>query len=127
MARFSSFHILFFMFITGGVAVSATVFTLKNSCPYTVWPGTFAGKGSTLGEGGFQLDPGASVQLTLTNEPGWSGRFWGRTGCNFDSSGHGNCATGDCGNSLKCTVTGATPPLWPSSPYKATPAKISTT
>ncbi|CAF2061048.1 hypothetical protein Bca4012_100547 [Brassica carinata] len=23
--------------------------------------------------------------------------------------GHGNCATGDCGNSLKCTVTGATP------------------
>ncbi|CAL9240713.1 unnamed protein product, partial [Arabidopsis halleri] len=95
MANYSSIHILFLVFITSGIAVSATVFTLQNSCPYTVWPGILSGNDNTLGDGGFPLTPGASVQLTAP--AGWSGRFWARTGCNFDASGHGNCVTGDCG------------------------------
>ncbi|VVB03776.1 unnamed protein product [Arabis nemorensis] len=56
MANFSSIHILFFVFITSGIAVSSTVFTLQNSCPYTVWPGILAGNSNTLGDGGFPSD-----------------------------------------------------------------------
>ncbi|PPR82543.1 hypothetical protein GOBAR_AA38173 [Gossypium barbadense] len=42
---------------------------------------------------------------------GWAGRFWGRTGCNFDDSGHGSCATGDCGSGeMECNGAGAIPP-----------------
>ncbi|XP_010428504.1 PREDICTED: pathogenesis-related protein 5 [Camelina sativa] len=107
MVKVSSIHILFFVFITSGVAVSATVFTLQNSCPYTVWPGTLSGNSITLGDGGFQLTPGASVQLTAP--VGWSGRFWARTSCNFDASGRGTCVTGDCGGVLKC-IGGGEPP-----------------
>ncbi|VVA95318.1 unnamed protein product [Arabis nemorensis] len=107
MGNFSSVLILFFVFITSGIAVSATLFTLQNSCPYTVWPGILSGNSNTLGGGGFPLAPGASKQLTAPQ--GWSGRFWARTGCNFDSTGHGNCVTGDCGGVLKC-IGGGVPP-----------------
>lgn len=42
---------------------------------------------------------------------GWSGRFWGRTGCNFDPSGQGSCTTGDCGSGqIECNGAGANPP-----------------
>ncbi|XP_019082677.1 PREDICTED: pathogenesis-related protein 5-like [Camelina sativa] len=91
----------------GGIAASAAVFTLQNNCPYTVWPGTLASKGITLGDGGFELTQGASKQLTAPD--GWSGRFWARTGCNFDGSGNGKCDTGDCTGGLKCTGTGFPP------------------
>ncbi|CAF2064899.1 unnamed protein product [Brassica napus] len=92
MENLSSFHILFFMFITSGVAAFAT----EDSCPSTAWQGTLTRiDDNNLGAGGFQLNPGASVQLTASSE--WSGHVWARTGCKFDSSGHGNCVTGDCG------------------------------
>ncbi|GAV80662.1 Thaumatin domain-containing protein, partial [Cephalotus follicularis] len=92
-----------------GTVVSATSFTLQNLCSYTVWPGTLNGNGiATLGDGGFSLPPGSSTQFSAP--PGWSGRFWARTGCNFDNSGSGQCATGDCGGTLKCTG-GGTPPV----------------
>jgi hypothetical protein len=29
---------------------------------------------------------------------------WGRTGCSFDGSGRGSCATGDCGGALSCML-----------------------
>lgn len=83
------------------------MFTINNQCTYTVWPGILAGNGPTLGGGGFSLEPGQSVRLTA--QPGWSGRFWARTRCNFDTSGSGTCVTGDCGGSLKCTLGGETP------------------
>ncbi|KAI7740912.1 hypothetical protein M8C21_033039 [Ambrosia artemisiifolia] len=89
--------------------VSATVFTLQNSCTYTIWPGTLSGNnGTVLGDGGFSLPPSGTVQFSAL--PGWSGRFWTRTGCTFDESGTGNCLTGDCGNALKC-AGGGTPPV----------------
>ncbi|CAA7042695.1 unnamed protein product [Microthlaspi erraticum] len=109
MANFFSFRILLFVSITSGVSVSATVFMVQNNCPYNVWPATFSGNGNALGEGGFQLAPRESKQLTLNASPGWTGRFWPRTGCNFDSSGKGRCVTGDCGGVLKCTATGVPP------------------
>ncbi|KAK9165606.1 hypothetical protein Scep_000797 [Stephania cephalantha] len=92
-----------------GHKASATVFTFLNSCPYPVWPGTLSGNNSPLlGNGGFLLAPGATIPLTAP--PGWSGRFWARTGCNFDGNGIGSCSTGDCTGGLKCQG-GGTPPV----------------
>ncbi|CDY26681.1 BnaA06g13410D [Brassica napus] len=99
MANFSGSHLLFFSFIiaTGTLSVvSGTVFTIVNSCSFNVWPGVLTGNGAQLNDGGFLLTPGASVDLTAP--AGWSGRIWGRTGCNFDGSGAGRCLTGDCGD-----------------------------
>ncbi|CAH8272995.1 unnamed protein product [Arabidopsis lyrata] len=36
-------------------------------------------------------------------------RIWGRTNCNFDSSGRGRCETGDCNGGLQCTGWGQPP------------------
>ncbi|KAL7117216.1 hypothetical protein ACP275_03G059200 [Erythranthe tilingii] len=99
---------LFFLIGIFSNYVSATVFTLQNSCNYTIWPGTHCGNGAALlGEGGFSLSPGATTQFGAP--PGWSGRFWARTGCNFDSAGNGNCTTGDCGGKLNCAGGGEPP------------------
>ncbi|XP_072989430.1 pathogenesis-related thaumatin-like protein 3.5 [Typha latifolia] len=88
-----------------------TVFTLRNNCAYTVWPGTLSGNGvALLGGGGFELPPNATSSFPAP--PGWSGRFWARTNCHFASSGNGSgtCVTGDCGGELRCTL-GGTPPV----------------
>lgn len=100
-------YLLLLLFVTGKVG-NATVFTLQNQCSYTLWPGTLSGNGAaTLGDGGFTLAPGASIQFQAP--PGWSGRFWARTGCVFDESGSGKCVTGDCGGILNCIGGGAPP------------------
>ncbi|XP_068651839.1 thaumatin-like protein 1 isoform X2 [Aristolochia californica] len=90
-------------------AYSAT-FTFINRCNYIVWAGTLASAGSpALAETGFKLDQGASVALEAPS--GWSGRFWGRTGCEVDASGRFKCQTGDCGsNNVPCNGAGAIPP-----------------
>ncbi|KAL8151723.1 hypothetical protein V2J09_021531 [Rumex salicifolius] len=90
--------------------VSATTFTFTNKCSYTVWPGILSGSGSpNLDSTGFQLDPASTRSVQAL--PGWSGRFWARTGCKFDASGHGSCSTGDCGSGqVECNGAGAEPP-----------------
>lgn len=96
--------------LLGCGGVSGTVFTVVNKCSETIWPGVLTGSGgASLANGGFALTPGQSAPL---NAPaGWSGRFWGRTGCNFDSSGAGSCATGDCAHGLMCESAGGVPPV----------------
>ena len=75
-------------------------FTLVNNCEDTIWPGIIT-KGDNYHGEGFTLKPG---QTTFYNASvGWSGRIWGRTGCNFDKNGTGKCQTGSCGTSLNCT------------------------
>ncbi|KAJ0974290.1 hypothetical protein J5N97_016255 [Dioscorea zingiberensis] len=88
---------------------SAT-FTFTNKCHYTVWPGILSGATSPpLASTGFQLSPGASRSFLAPT--GWSGRFWARTGCSFDSTGKFSCATGDCNSGqVECNGAGATPP-----------------
>ncbi|KAG6390635.1 hypothetical protein SASPL_148373 [Salvia splendens] len=90
----------------------ATTFTIINRCDYPVWPGILpnAGSSSGLGTTGFHLTPHAKQSFLAP--PGWSGRFWGRTGCSFDPiTGQGRCATADCGsNQIECNGAGATPP-----------------
>jgi len=54
-----------------------------------VWPGILTANRTLLRGGGFALASGSSVNLTVS--PGWSGRIWGRTGCNFNASGSRKC------------------------------------
>ncbi|XP_071696091.1 thaumatin-like protein 1 [Rutidosis leptorrhynchoides] len=96
---------LFTLFIVKGV--TGAKFTFINKCSYTVWPGILGQP--TLDTTGFELVNGNSRSLQAPL--GWSGRFWGRTGCNFDQSGHGSCTTADCGSGqIECNGAGATPP-----------------
>ncbi|MED6180805.1 Thaumatin-like protein 1 [Stylosanthes scabra] len=89
-------------------------FTVINKCDYTVWPGILANAGSSaLDTTGFELPSGGSRSFQAP--PNWSGRFWGRTGCNFDpttQTQQGTCTTGDCGsNQVECNGGGAHPPV----------------
>lgn len=87
----------------------STTFTISNYCSQTIWPGTLAGAGTpALSSTGFMLQPGQTARLQAT--PGWSGRMWARTGCQFDQDGTGICQTGDCGGRLECSGAGALPP-----------------
>lgn len=90
--------------------VSGATFRFVNKCDFTVWPGILASAGSPkLETTGFELEQDSSRSLQAPT--GWSGRFWGRTSCNFDSSGRGSCNTGDCGSGeIECNGAGATPP-----------------
>ncbi|KAH9622306.1 hypothetical protein KSS87_011074 [Heliosperma pusillum] len=90
--------------------VSGTTFTFTNKCDYTVWPGILANAGSPkLETTGFELPTGTT--RSMLSPTGWSGRFWGRTGCNFDTSTPGYCQTGDCGSgTVECSGSGAEPP-----------------
>ncbi|KAI3988996.1 hypothetical protein MKX01_033032 [Papaver californicum] len=90
--------------------ISGATFTFINNCDDTVWPGILSNSGSPkLGTTGFQLPKSNSVSFQAPG--GWSGRFWGRTGCTFDSSGKGSCSTADCGSGqIECNGAGATPP-----------------
>ncbi|CAI9786532.1 unnamed protein product [Fraxinus pennsylvanica] len=101
---------LIFLLIFCKGCLGAT-FTLINRCDCTVWPGILANAGSSkLDSTGFELPSGGT--RSFQSPPGWSGRFWGRTRCTFDSNtGQGSCATGDCGsNQVECNGAGAAPP-----------------
>ncbi|KAK3006643.1 hypothetical protein RJ639_016421 [Escallonia herrerae] len=87
--------------------VTGATFTFVNKCDYTVWPGILGTP--ALDTTGFELTKGNSLSYQAPS--GWSGRFWGRTGCNFNGSGQGSCATADCGSGqVECNGAGATPP-----------------
>ncbi|KAK8687729.1 hypothetical protein V6N13_086529 [Hibiscus sabdariffa] len=115
MARFSFYHHCFIKFLSFILLVflqgaTAATFTFINRCHHTIWPGILANPGSPkLESTGFELTKGSSRSFQVPS--GWSGRFWGRTGCVFDDSGQGSCTTGDCGSGqVECNGAGATPP-----------------
>ncbi|XP_018685457.2 pathogenesis-related thaumatin-like protein 3.5 isoform X1 [Musa acuminata AAA Group] len=108
------FFLLLLLLVSGAfwttkAAGAGATFTLKNNCPYTIWPGTLSGNGvALLGGGGFELSLNDTASFSAP--PGWSGRFWARTRCLLgSSSSNGTCATGDCGGVLRCVVGGAPP------------------
>ncbi|KZT66822.1 Osmotin, thaumatin-like protein [Daedalea quercina L-15889] len=88
------------------VASAQTSITLTNDCTYQVdpafYPDAIASDGSATG--GFPLAAGASAGVTL--DPTYSGRIWGRTGCDSD----GDCATGQCPGGENCTGPAAAGP-----------------
>ncbi|EYU18567.1 hypothetical protein MIMGU_mgv1a022143mg, partial [Erythranthe guttata] len=72
----------------------AATFDISNRCGYTVWAAASPGSGR-------RLESGQSWLINVapgTNEA----RIWGRTNCNFDESGQGQCQTCDCNGRLKC-------------------------
>ena len=96
-------------FVALTLAVSgadARNFHFTNNCPQTIWVGTLGN--TILNNGGWALDSYQSNDVGVPD--GFSGRFWGRTGCNFDGDGNGHCETGDCGNRLECNGAGGIPP-----------------
>jgi len=80
---------------------------IRNSCPYTIWPGILANFGFDHPEnGGFRLEPRSIRSFQV--ERAWGGQIWGRTGCDEAS---GKCQTGDCGNTIPCNGYGGSPPF----------------
>jgi len=100
--------VLIFIAAVAPAAAQTRTFTVVNNCSETVWA---AGAGDPTpvfngtDSGGIELTPGASATATVPT-PWSSARIWGRRECNFNSSGQGSCATGDCGQ-LHCTHAGA--------------------
>ncbi|KDP29624.1 hypothetical protein JCGZ_18786 [Jatropha curcas] len=90
--------------------VESATFKFVNKCRYTVWPGLLSGAGTAqLPTTGFTLETGESKTVNIPRS--WSGRVWGRTHCNQDSSGKFSCLTGDCASGkLECGGSGAIPP-----------------
>ncbi|GLT25750.1 hypothetical protein SLA2020_008600 [Shorea laevis] len=107
--KISSFFGLTFVILFSGIH-SATL-TVKNNCPYTIWPATQTGGGAAqLSNTGFELASKASVPLD-TPAPWNAGRLWARTQCSSDSSGRFTCATADCGSGqVACNGAGGAPP-----------------
>ncbi|KAH7108524.1 Osmotin, thaumatin-like protein [Auriculariales sp. MPI-PUGE-AT-0066] len=98
-------------------AVSARDFTVKNNCPYTVWPAIFSPPNVNQQlpniETGWEAASGSSRSFQVPDN--WiSGRIWGRTGCDFSTPlpGATQCVTGACNGGLLCdpnTGTGVPP------------------
>ena len=82
--------------------------TFVNNVSQTVWvaSGEQTAK-PALPVSGWVLAPGKSVTITVPDK--WNGRFWGRTGCSFDSTGRGHCGTGDCAGRFQCKQYGVIP------------------
>ncbi|XP_072989543.1 pathogenesis-related thaumatin-like protein 3.5 [Typha latifolia] len=105
--RRGALFIVSLLCILSGAKLSegARIFTIINDCKTTIWPAVTPG--DNFDGGGFVLKTGQSVVFTAP--VGWSGRIWGRTGCDFDQNGNGSCQTGSCGSTLKCGGSGKTP------------------
>ncbi|MCD7448578.1 hypothetical protein HAX54_044524 [Datura stramonium] len=80
---------------------AVTIIDIRNNCPFTVWAAAVQG-------GGRRLDYGGNWRLQPTSAPNGN-RIWGRTNCNFDTSGRGQCQTGDCNGLLECQTYGTIP------------------
>ncbi|KAJ9708371.1 hypothetical protein PVL29_000424 [Vitis rotundifolia] len=79
--------------------IFSQLFSLKN---------TEENKRKRKGKRRGKFYPACGIRIPVFRS-GWSGRFWGRTGCNFD--GLGSCVTGNCGSrTIKCNSVGAAPP-----------------
>ena len=94
----------------GAVAAPAgyRTVTFVNDAHQTIWVG--AGEQTpkpALSTTGWVLSAGRSLAITVPDK--WNGRFWGRTGCSFNSSGSGHCQTGDCAGRFQCAQYGTIP------------------
>ncbi|EHA8586775.1 thaumatin-like protein [Cocos nucifera] len=84
-------------------------FHITNKCPFPIWPAAAPNAGHpVIGDGGFLLPPGQTKRVQAP--PTWNGRFWARTGCNFNSTSKPVCQTGDCESLLSCNGTIGMPP-----------------
>jgi hypothetical protein len=82
--------------------------TFVNRMQETIWVAASPGNApAQLHTTGWALLAGESLTITVPNH--WNGRFGGRTGCHFNTSGTGRCQTGDCDGRFECPGFGAIP------------------
>jgi hypothetical protein len=81
--------------------------TFVNEMSQTIWVAAAPNPATPLAATGWVLRPGHSVTISTPNN--LNTRFWGRTGCVFNSHGVGHCQTGDCGGLFQCTGWGTIP------------------
>ena len=82
--------------------------TFVNHMDETIWVGASPGNApASLAVTGWKVPAGHQITIIVPNH--WNGRFWGRTGCDFDAAGRGGCQTGDCNGRLQCKGFGAIP------------------
>ncbi|CAO1620958.1 unnamed protein product [Sympodiomycopsis kandeliae] len=102
--------------LTALVAVSsaqAALITVKNNCPFTIWPGVYSNPNypqatGVGGEGGFQMNSQDTVSFGVPDN--WnSARIWGRRNCDFSKQDVSACDVGSCIGGLKCTQPGIPP------------------
>jgi len=90
-----------------GAAGSRRLVTFVNKMSQTIWVAAAPNPATPLAATGWVLPAGQSVTITTPNN--LNTRFWGRTGCVFDSAGVGHCQTGDCGGLFQCKGWGTIP------------------
>jgi hypothetical protein len=81
--------------------------TFVNDMAQTIWVAAAPNASTPLAATGWVLPAGQSVTITTPNN--LNTRFWGRTGCVFNSAGAGHCQTGDCGGLFQCKGWGTIP------------------
>jgi hypothetical protein len=81
--------------------------TFVNRMSQTIWVAAAPNASTPLAATGWVLPAGQSVTITTPNN--LNTRFWGRTGCSFNSAGVGSCQTGDCGGLFQCKGWGTIP------------------
>jgi hypothetical protein len=81
--------------------------TFVNEMSQTIWVAAAPNPSTPLAATGWVLRPGRSVTISTPNN--LNTRFWGRTGCVFNSHGVGHCQTGDCGGLFQCKGWGTIP------------------
>ena len=81
--------------------------TFVNQMSQTIWVAAAPNPSTPLAATGWVLPAGQSVTITTPNN--LNTRFWGRTGCVFNSAGVGHCQTGDCGGLFQCKGWGTIP------------------
>ena len=92
---------------TGQPAGDRRLVTFVNQMSQTIWVAAAPNASTPLAAPGWVLPAGQSVTITTPNN--LNTRFWGRTGCVFDSAGVGHCQTGDCGGLFQCKGWGTIP------------------
>jgi hypothetical protein len=88
-------------------AADQRLVTFVNRMDETIWVAAAPSATSPLAATGWVLSAGQSVTITTPNN--LNTRFWGRTGCVFNSAGVGHCQTGDCGGLFQCKGWGTIP------------------
>jgi len=88
-------------------AGSRRLVTFVNKTSQTIWVAAAPNAATPLAATGWVLPVGQSVTITTPNN--LNTRFWGRTGCVFNSRGVGHCQTGDCGGLFQCKGWGTIP------------------
>ncbi|KAJ8522081.1 hypothetical protein ONZ45_g1266 [Pleurotus djamor] len=98
------------------VGATARTFTVRNACPFTIWPAMFTDLNVAPNRPNFPTgwEAPAFSQVSFTVPNDWkAGRIWARRNCNFASNpGPNSCLDGGCNGGLQCdprTGTGVPP------------------